>query len=289
MVTPDSFRAERAPLLTEPDLTAELLRLKGLTQDWTNEAYTARTQVVFPLAGAHLVEGGAEPILVDATNVVLLPAGVTTRDRHPVRGDADCLIVTLGEDLVHELFPDRPTRAGLSGGDCSARPAQPGLQYAASLIARQNEASLGAACEGLEEATMALVRRACHTTGGPPLALGRRPQGLVRATKELLNAIEGPMSLTAIAREVGASPTYLTDLFRRAEGMPIYRYQMRLRLSRALRELPKIDSIIELALELGFSSHSHFTSAFSTAFGVTPSAYREAVRRRLVAAPARAA
>jgi AraC family transcriptional regulator len=56
--------------------------------------------------------------------------------------------------------------------------------------------------------------------------------------------------------------------------VPLYRYQMRLRLNRALVELPHCNDITGLALELGFSSHSHFTAVFGKAFGLTPSDYR---------------
>jgi AraC-like DNA-binding protein len=45
-------------------------------------------------------------------------------------------------------------------------------------------------------------------------------------------------------------------------------------LNRALLDLPHCDSITDLALDLGFSSHSHFTSVFRKAFGMTPSQYR---------------
>jgi AraC-like DNA-binding protein len=56
------------------------------------------------------------------------------------------------------------------------------------------------------------------------------------------------------------------------------RYQLRLRLVRALAELPHRDDLAALAYELGFSSHSHFTTAFRTTLGMTPSQYRRQVR-----------
>jgi len=42
----------------------------------------------------------------------------------------------------------------------------------------------------------------------------------------------------------------------------------------SFRELPDREDITDLALELGYSSHSHFTAAFRSALGVTPSDYR---------------
>jgi AraC-like DNA-binding protein len=54
---------------------------------------------------------------------------------------------------------------------------------------------------------------------------------------------------------------------------------MQLRLSRALVELPHANDLTALALDLGFSSHSHFTAAFRRMFQCTPSEFRESTRR----------
>jgi AraC-like DNA-binding protein len=82
------------------------------------------------------------------------------------------------------------------------------------------------------------------------------------------------LSLDAIGRALNASPVYLTELFRCVEGMPISRHQRQLRLARALTLLPGATDITGLALDLGFSSHSHFTTAFRAVHGMTPSAHR---------------
>jgi AraC-like DNA-binding protein len=70
------------------------------------------------------------------------------------------------------------------------------------------------------------------------------------------------------------SGAYLTGAFTRSEGMPLARYRMRLRLSRALVELTRCEDITGLALELGFSSHAHFSHAFKSLYGLSPSAFR---------------
>ena len=48
---------------------------------------------------------------------------------------------------------------------------------------------------------------------------------------------------------------------------------MRLRTALERAADPGAD-LTDLALDLGYSSHSHFTAAFRKAFGVTPSAFR---------------
>jgi AraC-like DNA-binding protein len=78
-------------------------------------------------------------------------------------------------------------------------------------------------------------------------------------------------TLAEIAAETGASPVYLTQVFQQVEGVPLYRYQLRLRLARALDLLDRYEHLTPLALDLGFSSHSHFSAAFKQAYGRSPS------------------
>ena len=65
--------------------------------------------------------------------------------------------------------------------------------------------------------------------------------------------------------EVGHSPVYLTQVFQQVEGLPLYRYQMQLRLARSLDLLSQYDDLTSLSLDLGFYSHSHFSTAFKQA------------------------
>ena len=76
------------------------------------------------------------------------------------------------------------------------------------------------------------------------------------------------------------SPVYLTQVFQQVEAMPLYRYQMRLRLARALDMLGDYDDLTTLGMDLGFSSHSHFTSSFRQAYGRTPAEFQRSVALR---------
>ena len=64
------------------------------------------------------------------------------------------------------------------------------------------------------------------------------------------------------------------------EGTPLYRYQLRLRLVRALDLLAQYDNLTTLALTLGFSSHSHFSAAFRQTYGRTPAEFQRSVDLR---------
>jgi AraC-like DNA-binding protein len=85
-------------------------------------------------------------------------------------------------------------------------------------------------------------------------------------------------SLADIAAEIGGSSVYLTQVFQQVEGLPLYRYHLQLRLARALDLIGRYDDLCALSLDLGFSSHSHFTAAFKQAFGRSPTAFKQSTR-----------
>jgi AraC family transcriptional regulator len=82
-------------------------------------------------------------------------------------------------------------------------------------------------------------------------------------------------SLTALAKRLGVSASYLARAYRAATGRTLHRRVAQLRLAEALRRLAAgANDLTALALELGYSSHSHFTSEFKRHLGVPPSRFR---------------
>lgn len=87
------------------------------------------------------------------------------------------------------------------------------------------------------------------------------------------------MSLAEVALAVGASPAHLSSAFHAASGRTMHSYREELRLRRSLDLLPGCrGDFTRVALDLGFSSHSHFTSRFHRMFGITPSEYVASIR-----------
>ena len=83
------------------------------------------------------------------------------------------------------------------------------------------------------------------------------------------------VTLDDVARAVHVSPFHFARLFQQQTGVPVHRYLMQLRLRASLERLADgADDITAIALELGFSSHSHFTDAFRREFGHPPSEVR---------------
>jgi AraC family transcriptional regulator len=104
----------------------------------------------------------------------------------------------------------------------------------------------------------------------------------VEASKTYLaSRMSERVTLDDVARAVGASPFHLARLFQQRTGAPVHRYLLCLRLRASLERLADgANDLTALALELGFSSHSHFTDSFRREFGRTPSDVRRGAGRR---------
>lgn len=83
------------------------------------------------------------------------------------------------------------------------------------------------------------------------------------------------ISLSGLGALVGMGPDVFARNFKVHLGMPPYRYVMERRMRRAEVLLVADEkSIADIALSVGFSSQSHFTTHFSRLLDVTPAAYR---------------
>lgn len=91
----------------------------------------------------------------------------------------------------------------------------------------------------------------------------------------LASHLSEQVSLDDLAKVVYTSPFHLARIFQEHAGMPIHRYLTQLRLRASLERLiDGAENLARLALELGFSSHSHFSDAFRREFGRSPSEVR---------------
>ena len=132
-----------------------------------------------------------------------------------------------------------------------------------------------------ESLALTLARRVLgpRTTHAAGASTGR--QRLVDRVKLVLASdLARRWTLAEIAAEVRGSPVYLTQVFQQVEGLPLYRYQLRLRLARALDLLGQYDDLTTLSLDLGFSSHSHFSAAFRQAYGRSPTEFKRSALHR---------
>ena len=106
--------------------------------------------------------------------------------------------------------------------------------------------------------------------------IARRHRHTVHEIETLLSRkVEEQLTLGGIAGEVGLSAYHVCRLFRRVTGIKLHQYRLRLRVRQALTGIVESRrSLTEIALDAGFSSHSHFTDTFHNEFDATPSSIR---------------
>ena len=101
------------------------------------------------------------------------------------------------------------------------------------------------------------------------------------AQQRIARTYTQPMRLQHLARSLDTSVFHLCRVFRRVHGVTIHGYRAQLRLRRAIEVVAEPSADLgQVAFDLGFSTHSHFTASFRRAFGTTPSAVRSAIAGR---------
>ena len=109
-----------------------------------------------------------------------------------------------------------------------------------------------------------------------PPAFTRRHRDIVEEVRAHVNrTYNANENLATIAAAVHTSVYHLCRIFRGVTGQTIHAYRHQLRLHHALEALedPGAD-LLTLAIDLGYSGHSHFTAAFRRQFGTVPSLMR---------------
>ncbi len=108
---------------------------------------------------------------------------------------------------------------------------------------------------------------------------------LLRAVSRMEKALDQPVAITAIARDLKMSRRQLERLFRTELGSSPAQYYTKMRIERArllLKQSPM--PIVEVAIASGFTSASHFSKVYKRAFGCSPLRTREQNSDALVAA-----
>lgn len=225
--------------------------------------FIERFHVMLPLSGSLIYEEGSKSCFAGTNHLFIVPAGREYRICHPVEGDRSLAI-----------FPGRAVSEQFAAiGDTQVRIASAKARVAAFRLV--NACRGGADPFTLDELAVSFCTAIseCSPVEGMSSAISH--QTTLSRAKEFLHAhYREPINLAATARTVGVSAPYLTQLFRRAAGIPLHQYLTQLRLSEALQQIPTSSDLTTLALDLGFSSHSHFTAAFRAGLATTPSALR---------------
>src|SRR3981081_3633315 len=268
-------------LLESPTVTIRDVYCQGSVQHQRAEESATATELVFPYRGVYARHLGRDQAVAEANQVLFFNAAEGYRVSHPVPGGDASLSLAISEPQVRELAPPTFLRDGATLAFRQQRLRIDARAQALVALLRHSLRQNIAETLEAESLALTLVQRALglRTTHAAGASVGR--QLLVdRAKLVLTSDLARRWTLAEIAAEVRCSPVYLTQVFQQVEGLPLYRYQLRLRLARALDLLAQYDDLTTLSLDLGFSSHSHFSAAFRDAYGRSPSEFRQSALRR---------
>jgi AraC family transcriptional regulator len=86
------------------------------------------------------------------------------------------------------------------------------------------------------------------------------------------------LRLSELAENAGMTQWHFCRAFKQSTGMSPHQYVLRQRIEEAKRRLarPQAD-LSQIASELGFNNHSHFTSKFKRIVGCTPRQFRSRI------------
>ncbi len=91
-----------------------------------------------------------------------------------------------------------------------------------------------------------------------------------KATEIIKQKYYDPLTIKELARTVGINEKKLKDGFREILGTTVHSYMENVRLDNARQLLKSGKRITETAMEVGYSSPSHFAKRFQKLFGQTP-------------------
>ncbi len=254
---------------------------------------------VFPISGVRIQHTGGEPLLTSPNVVMFYNRGQTyVRDRLGPAGDiCDWFSIERGAMREALRFAD-PAAADrednlfrLTQGPSDAR-----TYLLQRLVVRHLREAETVDPLFVEETALRLIERVLANAVRAQKLPGAKftkdrpePDHLdqVAVAEDLLvRRFHEPLTLDDIARQTGGSVFHLARLFRRRTGFPLHVFRNQLRLRTALEAVAQpgadLTDLTDLALDLGFSSHSHFTAAFRQAFGIAPSALRKTATGRRV-------
>ncbi len=239
---------------------------------------------------------GSRRVLVDPTQVMLLNHGTPYTLRLTERTSRCCLttlqlepgaIATISAALGLAVVPVAPFEVPLIA-------ASPDLAYALHVLLAATRSGIACERETLQAARksarliVALSLRQSRGSEEGPSSCLKLSEMARRARELIVNHAPERASLTEIAATLGTSRFHVCRTFSSEVGMTARQYLQRLRISEALYRLAEGErDLTALALDLGYSSHSHLTSVFRRLVGRPPSRLWAYSREQSGAIPSR--
>lgn len=262
-----------------------LFRCGGTPVCSAQEEAANRDEYAFPLSGLYVRRCAGSVDVADATSVLFFARDEPYEIEHPIDGGDTTLIVqdmrngAMADNFEFErgqpdfMPPDNPGSLRLDAIDwrrlveLSRRLSRPG---------KHDRLTIDEQLLTLVDNIRHRAWRGCFSVDrGNGRAENVRREIVGKAAVFMNRNYRDAISIDEISTSAGSSPYRLCRLFREKMGVTLHNYVVRLRLRESLELLRHSRKpLTEIALEVGFSSHSHFGEAFRKSYGQRPSEYR---------------
>lgn len=248
-------------------------------------AHAQDNLVLLPFAGIFARhDSPSRHVVANPNHALFLARGQAYRMSFPGNRGDDCLVLCFADDKLPVLLEE------IAGTDTLASPQLDThcLLPAKAMIEREllqrrvaAERIDALAVEELALSLLAASAKAASKDGrraaapAARAATAARRKAAVEDVKELLSLRpDVGWTLAELASAVALSPFHLARVFREQVGVPVHQYVVRNRIAKALEAMRHGETdLSRLAQDHGFAHHSHFTSTFRAAFGMTPSQF----------------
>ncbi|TPV95225.1 MAG: helix-turn-helix transcriptional regulator [Myxococcales bacterium FL481] len=255
---------------------------------WNEDNFIRRGHVLaFPRRSLEIAQAGHRRVVAGPGQVMLYNRDQIYRRR---------LLDPRGDDCFFVGVPDRYAAAAIRERDPTVdeHPRRP-FRYPRTRLSARGMLTLRTLIRTawsspvdrlrLEELLVQLLTEVTSTLppGRDPTPTAPTRESTRKRHRELADTLERtlasrfhePIGLEEIADAADASPFHAARVFRGQTGMSLHTYRTRLRLyAAAARLLDDRPRLADLAVDLGFASHSHFCDAFTHHFGCPPSGFR---------------
>ncbi len=251
------------------------------------EEVAGASEIVLPRYGVFVRRDRFGRKLADPASVMLFEKNKPFEIEHPVQQHDTSTVLSLSDRFVDELRT-LPGQELSTFFELGLVPTTPGIAMAHhNLLSTVADDTVAESVE-LEEKALLLVADVFQHFQEVSSIAAARKHGNYKESKspgyEIANDaalclnrnFRDRLLLENIAASVGCSPYYLCRTFKNWNGHTLHQHLTALRMSAALELLSNSRrAITEIALELGYSSHSHFSATFGKIFGITPKSFRK--------------
>lgn len=277
-------------LYSQPGLQVSEYQCRGIDTSARHDELTSTFDIILPRSGLFVTQLGKIRFATNVNHITFLNPDQPYRVTHPVSGGDISTVISIEKDILRQLL----FRSDADGSFASGKPRMPHNQIPASakmalrhrvMIHMLNDRYAGSLdheamvlqlCADIFGQTDSIPR---PTRNAACLATETYYRDRVEYVKVLIHERHRQkLCLTELSRLACMSPFHLSRIFAQHVGIPVHKYVKQIRLHGALEELSGGQTnLTALALDYGFSSHSHFAYAFQAEFGCSPSRVRAAI------------